>query len=147
KDPNQYLTSVGFSQDGQNLVLTARGKAFVAPAKQGRFVEVTPTSAARVRIAALMPDGKSLIALSTQSGEVELWKLPANGIGAAEQLTKDGKILRWDVVPSPDGKWVAHQDKDNQLWLLEVATKTNKKIAAAEFASFNNSPNFSDLKW
>jgi len=57
KNPNQYLTSVRLSPDGQNVVLTARGKAFVAPAKQGRFVEVTPTTGARVRDAALLPDG------------------------------------------------------------------------------------------
>jgi tricorn protease len=147
KEPNQYLTSTAFSNDGQSIVLTARGKAFVAPAKQGRFVEVTPTAAARVRDAVLMPDGKSLVALSTQSGEVELWKLPANGVGSPEQLTNDGSVLRWDAVPSPDGKWIAHQDKDDQLWLLEVATKLNKKIATAEFASGNSGPNFEDLKW
>lgn len=147
KDPNRYLTSVRFSQDGQSVVLTARGKAFVAPAKQGRFVEVTPTSGARVRDAVLMPDGKSLVALSTDSGEVELWKLPANGVGDPEQLTKDGRVLRWNAVVSPDGKWIAHQDKDNQLWLLEVATKANKKIATAEFATSNSGPSFGGLKW
>ena len=31
-------------------------------------------------------------------------------------------------MPSPDGKWVAHQDKDNQLWLLDLTNKTEKKI-------------------
>ena len=75
-----------------------------------------------------MPDGKNLLVLSTESGEVEFWKVPANGIGAAEQLTTDGKVLRWEGVPSPDGKWIAHQDKDNQLWLLDTATKANKRI-------------------
>jgi len=130
KDPNQYLTSVHFSKDGESIVLTARGKAFVAPVKQGRFVEATPTLGSRVRDAELMPDGKSLAALSTQSGEVEVWKIPANGVGAPEQLTTGGTVLRYRAVPSPDGKWIVHQDKDNQLWLLEVATKANKMITA-----------------
>jgi tricorn protease len=147
RNPYQYLTSVRFSPDGQSVVLTARGKAFVAPAKQGRFVEVTPTTGARVRDAVLMPDSKSLVALSTASGEVELWKLPANGVGTGEQLTTDGKVLRWDALPSPDGKWVIHQDKDNQLWLLEVATKSNKKIATSVGASGNSDPNFESIRW
>jgi tricorn protease len=147
KDPSQYLTSVKFSHDGQRIVVTARGKAFVVPAKQGRLVEATPIRGARVRDAKLLPDGKSLIALSTESGEVELWKLPANGVGAGEQLTTDGKVLRWSAVPSPDGKWIAHQDKDNQLWLLEVATKANKKIATADRATSNSGPNFADITW
>src|SRR5262249_24291575 len=122
-------------------------KAFVAPAKQGRFVEVTPTTGSRVRDAALMPDGKSLVALSTESGEVELWKLPANGVGPAEQLTNDGTVLRWEAIPSPDSKWMAHQDKDNQLWLLEVATKMNNKIATADMATGNSEANFQGITW
>jgi Tol biopolymer transport system component len=55
-----------------------------------------------------MKDGKSLLLLATESGEVELWKAPANGIGSAEQLTKDGKTLRWEAIPSPNGKWIAY---------------------------------------
>src|SRR5207248_2119856 len=107
----------------------------------------TPTMSARVRDAVPTADGKSLVALSTESGEVELWKLPANGVGAPEHLTTDGKVLRWNAVPSPDNKWIAHQDKDNQLWLLEVATKKNTKIATAELAIFNSEPTFTDVKW
>ena len=58
--------------------------------------------------------------LSTESGEVELWKVAGQRRPAAEErLTNDGNVLRWEGVPSPDGKWIAHQDKDNQLWLLE----------------------------
>ena len=147
RDPNQYLTSVRFSHNGNSIVVTARGKAFVVPAKQGRLVEATPTQGARVRDAVLMPDGKSLVALSTESGEVELWKLPANGVGPADRLTTDGHVLRWGAVPSPDGKWIAHQDKDNQLWLLDTATKANKSIATAEWSTDNSDPNFEDLKW
>ena len=39
-----------------------------------------------------MPDGKSLVALSDQSGEVEFWNLPASGIGDASQVTTDGGV-------------------------------------------------------
>jgi tricorn protease len=88
-----------------------------------------------------MPDGKSLAALSDASGEVELWTLPANGVGEPQRLTSDGKVLRWEVVPSPDGKWIAHRDKDRQLWIYDVAGRKSGRIAS--------SPNgdFSDLEW
>ena len=33
--------------------------------------------------------------------------MPANGIGASKSITKNGTILRYDGVPSPDGKWIA----------------------------------------
>ena len=130
-NPMDYLTSAHISPDGSSVVLTSRGRAFVAPLK-GRFVDVAAHKPGRYRTARFMPDGKSLLILSTESGEVELWKVPANGTGAGERLTTDGKVLRWDGVPSPDGKWIAHQDKDNQLWLLDTATKTQKRIATLE---------------
>ena len=51
------------------------------------------------------PRAPVIIVLSTESGETEFWKYPANGIGAPEQWTYDAKVLRWEGVPSPDGRW------------------------------------------
>lgn len=87
-----------------------------------------------------------MVALSTESGEVELWLYPANGSGPGQQLTHDGNVLRWEAIPSPDGKWIAHQDKNEQLWLLNIAGKTNKRIATAHNGD-DDGPSFSDLRW
>lgn len=92
--PLEYMTSAHVSADGSRVVMTARGRVFVAPHRQGRLVEVTRTQGVRYRDARFMPDGESLVALSDQSGEIELWKLPANGVGEAEQITNDGVVLR-----------------------------------------------------
>ncbi len=146
KQPAQYGTDAHISHDGGQLVLTARGKVFVVPAKQGRMVEGSAGKAARFRDARMMPDGKKLLTMSTESGEVEIWALPSNGVGPAERLTTDGKVLRWEANPSPDGKWIIHQDKDNQLWLLEVGTKQNKKIGTGRNGG-NSSPVFQGVTW
>jgi tricorn protease len=95
-----YLTSVALAPHGNRIVLTARGPVFVAPTKQGRLVEVTRQPGVRYRQARFMPDGRTILALSDASGEVELWRLPANGVGPAEQLTSGGTKLRWEGVPS-----------------------------------------------
>jgi tricorn protease len=146
RQPLEYTTSMHLAPDGGSVVLTSRGRVFVVPAKQGRLVEATDQKPARYRNASMMPDGKSLLVLSSESGEVELWKIPASGVGAGERLTTDGQVLRWDATPSPDGKWIAHQDKENRLWLLETATKAQKTIATSE-SSGNSSPPFQDLAW
>ncbi len=146
KTPNEYGILSNLSHDGSKVVLISRGKVFVAPVKQGRFVEVAARKPARFRDARLLADGKSLIALSTESGEVEIWKVPANGVGDGERLTTDGAVLRWNVAPSPDGKWAAHSDKNNQLWLLEVATRQQKKIATSEHGG-NSGAVFGALRW
>lgn len=142
-DPLNWFTSADLSPDGTHVALTARGQIFVAPVKPGRLVEVTRNKGVRYRDARFLPDGKSLVALSDESGEVELWKLPAtgDGAGAPEQLTKDSTTLRWRTLPSPDGKWIAHTDKGHRLFLYNVATKTNKLIANSDIDDFG------DLAW
>ena len=119
KKPMEYLSAVALSPKGDRVALTARGQVFVAPAKQGRLVELTRKPGVRYRDATFLPDGKGVVALSDESGEVELWTLPANGVGQAEQLTKSATMLRWQAAPSPDGKWIAHTDKDRQALALE----------------------------
>ena len=79
--PMEYLTAFDLSPNGDRVALTARGQVFVAPVKQGRLVEVTRKAGVRYREARFLPDGKSLLALSDESGEVEFWTLPANGVG------------------------------------------------------------------
>ncbi len=147
KKPTDYLSEVHLSPDGSRAVLTARGEVFVIPAKPGRIVKVASNSAVRYREAHFLPDGKSIVTLSTESGETEFWKYPANGVGAPEQWTHDAKVLRWDGVPSPDGRWLAHWNKDQELWLYDIKAKQEKRIAQSlngDFGDLNWSP---DSKW
>src|ERR1019366_2186674 len=92
KKPLQYLTGAHLAPDGSAAVFTARGEVFTLPATTGRIVTVAGKPGIRYREARYMPDGKSIIALSTESGETEFWKYPANGVGAAEQWTNDAKV-------------------------------------------------------
>jgi tricorn protease len=141
KKPREYLTGAHLAPDGSAAVFTARGEVFTLPATTGRIVKVAGKPGIRYREARYMPDGKSIIALSTESGETEFWKYPANGIGAREQWTSDAKVLRWEGIPSPDARWLASRDKDQQLWLYDTTTKKSKRIAQSLV------DDFSDLTW
>ena len=147
KKPLDYLTGVHIAPDGSAAVFTARGEVFTLPAKSGRIVKVAGNSGIRYREARYLPDGKSIIALSTASGETEFWKYPANGIGTPEQWTQDAKVLRWEGVPSPDGRWLAHRDKDQQLWLLNTETKQQKRIAQSMMGDFEDLTWSPDSQW
>ena len=141
KKPLEYLTGAHIAPDGSAAVFTARGEVFTLPVLSGRIVKVAGNSGIRYREARYMPDGKSIVAISTQTGETEFWKYPANGVGTPEQWTNDGKVLRWEGLPSPDGHWLAHRDKDQQLWLYDIKTKQDKRIAQSMV------DDFSDLTW
>jgi tricorn protease len=145
--PVEYLTAVHISPDGSSAVFTARGEVFTLPAKTGRIVKVAANSETRYREAQFLPDGKSIVALSTRSGETEFWKYPANGEGAPEQWTHDGKVLRWEGIPSPDGHWLAHYDKDQQLWVYDIKTRQEKRIAQSMNGGFSGLIWSPDSRW
>jgi tricorn protease len=129
KDPLEYLTSAHIHPEGESVVLTARGRVFVAPAKQGRLVRASRRPGVRYRDVVFMPDGDQLLGLSDETGELEFVTIPANGVGAGRRLSDDGTILRYRGYPSPDGKWVAYDDRNDDLWVLNVATGDRRKIS------------------
>lgn len=127
--PMEHITSAHLSPKGDAVVLTARGRVFVAPAKSGRIVQASRKQGVRYRDVVFMPDGKTLLGLSDASGELEFVQLPVNGIGAERALTADGKVLRFRGEPSPDGRYVAYHDNNNDAWVLNVRTRAQTKIS------------------
>lgn len=136
KKPLDYLTAVHISPDGSRVVFTARGAVFSIPAKSGRIIQIANESGVRYREGRFMPDGKSIVALSSSTGETEFWSFPGNGIGSPTQLTSGAHDLRTSGVPSPDGQWLANTDKNQELWLYNFKTKENKRIAVSMNGDF-----------
>jgi tricorn protease len=128
--PIEHLSSAHLHPTGNSVVLTARGRVFVAPAKGGRFVIASRKKGVRYRDACFMPDGKQLLALSDETGELEFCTLPTRGVGAGTTITKDGKILRGRGYPSPDGEHFAYADKNHDLWVVDVDDGKGKLISA-----------------
>ncbi|WP_367875172.1 S41 family peptidase [Luteolibacter sp. Populi] len=146
--PFEYLTDFSVSPSGDHLALTARGAVFVAPVKPGaRFVEIPHKPGVRYREARFLPDGKSLIAQSDETGEIEMVKLPANGVGEPELLTQDGTIFRFAPMPSPDGKWITWQDKNNNLWVRDLEAKQSVKVSTSPGHGFESLVWSPDSKW
>ena len=133
QDPLEYLTSARIHPEGESLVLTARGRVFVVPAKDGRTVQLQRKLGVRYRDAIFMPAGDQVAAdqvvlLSDETGELEFRLLPADGIGEGRALTDDGDVLRFGATPSPDGRFLAYTDKNDDLFLLEVATGERRRL-------------------
>jgi tricorn protease len=145
--PVEYVSDVHLSPDGGMAVMTARGEVFTVPAKPGRIAKVASDSAIRFRSARFLPDGKNLLMLSTETGETEFFKYPANGEGPHEQWTKGAKVLQWDGVVSPDGKWLAHTNKDQELLVYDVEKKTDKKIVQSMVGDIGDLSWSPDSRW
>jgi tricorn protease len=145
--PVDYLTSAHVSPSGDRVVLISRGQVFVAPVGDGRWVRVSRKNGVRNRAARFLGDGKSLMVLSDETGEWEFHRFAADGLGPAEQMTTGSKVLRFDGVPSPDGKWLAFSDKDYQLWLFNVGKKALTRIAVSGNGMFGDLAWSPDSRW
>jgi tricorn protease len=142
--PLERFAETRLSNNGDRAVIVARGRVVTAGIGNLRRVEIALPPASRARSAAFMPDGKSVLVICDVSGENELWLFPADGSGPGRQLTRDADIMRWEIVPSPDGKWIAHHDRKQRLWLLDVASGRNQLLAQGEtFGRYN----FGSVKW
>lgn len=118
--PIARLTSASLNPTGSKVVLTSRGRVFVAPAGAGRWARLDHDDGVRFRDARFSSDGEQVIALSDATGEFEVVALSADGLGAAEALTNDGSDLRFAPTPSPDGAWIAWRDYDSELHLMRA---------------------------
>lgn len=147
RKPIDYLTTAHLSPTGDRLVMTARGQVFVAPAEQGRLVEVPRNSGIRYRDAVFLPDGQSLIALSDATGELEFWKLPANGVGSPQPITTNGTVFRFPGVPSPNGHWLAWSDKDLKFWVQDMNQQVTRLIAESRVGPIDQFTWSPDSQW
>lgn len=126
--PLSFAEGSAVSPDGERMAVIARGQAAIAGVGAPRRALLGAGEGVRISAAAFSPDRRFVYAISDASGEEEIWRYPADGSGAAKQLTRDGDTQRWDLRVSPDGKWVAHTDKRGRLWLLDPDKGTNQVI-------------------
>lgn len=128
RSPLEALTNTALSAREERVVLTARGRVSIAGTGNLRRVEIAIPEGARARDAVFSHDEKSVYAIVDTTGENEIWKFAVDGSGKGERLTTDGNNHRWAIYPSPDGKWLAHNDKKGRMWLLDLATRMNTLV-------------------
>ena len=122
KDGASYVTHTSISPKGERMVVTARGEVFDVPVGKGVTKNLTRTPGAHERDAQWSPDGKSIIYISDQSGETELYLQHAEG-GEPVQLTKNNDTYIRSFQWSPDAKKIVYTDRKNRLNLLDVASR------------------------
>lgn len=146
-DPANQIHDVAISPSGDRVALVSRGRMFVTPVKDGRIQEVSRKKGVRYRDVTFSQDGKSLFALSDETGEFEFWKFELEGIDKRKQITHDGEVLRNGAVLSPDGKRFLWQDKNLKLWVYDLARNQTSLIAASMNGSFSGLDWSPDSKW
>ena len=117
------------SPKGERVLFVARGDVFTAPVEKGPTRNLTRSSGAHDKWARWSPDGKKIAYVSDATGEDELYLISQDWTGKPEQLTSDGKVMRYAPEWSPDNERIAFSDKDGKLYVLTVADRSVVEIA------------------
>ena len=137
KSPVTSITDQAVSPNGNYVALISRGRVFVSPAKSDRWVEINRRSGIRYKEVHFITD-KSLALLSDESGEYEIWSVNADGSESAKQLTKGTTTMIRSFIPSPDGRLIAYDDKNDVLRIVETATGAIKYTYATAYSGIHD---------
>ena len=147
--PQDFLTHTAFAPDGERVLLASRGRLATQGTGALRRAELQPPAAladsGRCHAGEFSGDSRSVIALCDYSGELELWRFPADGLSPPQALTQGATAPRQALAPSPDGRWVAHADKEGRLFLTDLQARD----AAAATREIDRDPmgGIQDLRW
>nr|WP_295785242.1 S41 family peptidase [Rhodoferax sp.] len=145
KKPQDFLTDTAIAPNGERVLLTARGHMATQGIGALRRAELSQPTDGRCQKGVFSADSKKVFALCDFSGEREVWRLPANGLGAGEQITFGAKAMRTQLEPSPDGRYLAHTNKEGQLFLTDLKANGGHVNAAAT-RQIGNDPISADIK-
>ena len=120
KRPQEFLTEVSLSADGERAVIGVRGRLATQGTQGLRRAVLQQAEGSRCREASFSPDGRLVYALCDFSGEVEVWQLDAMGGATRKQITQGSHMLRTSLKVSPDGRSLAHTDLAGALYLTDL---------------------------
>jgi len=147
-DPDSRITSLNISHDGEDVVISARGRVFNFPVNGKRWSEITRKYGVRFNDASFSSDSDNILMLSDESGEFEIWQAGHLGLDKPEQVTKGSKNLITGYSVSPDQKYIAYAEKDNRLLLFDKESGKSSLIDKNDFSGFREPLSWShDSKW
>ncbi|PIQ63954.1 MAG: protease [Bacteroidetes bacterium CG12_big_fil_rev_8_21_14_0_65_60_17] len=130
-EPFDRVSDAALSHDGSTVAVVSRGELFTAPVGKGRWVHVSRDSGVRYRNVVFTADSVHVLALSDRSGELEWWRVRTDGTEPPSQVSRGPAMLRQGATPSPDGRYLAHRNYDDELWLVDLETGRSLRVASA----------------
>jgi tricorn protease len=143
-EPLKYLQGASLAADGSRAALSLRGQALTLGPNGLRRIEIAAPERARLREPVLSNDGRHVYAIADLDGSSEIWRYPADGSPGGQALTRGGDAHRFRLYPSPDGRHIAHTDKQGRLFVLHLDSGRDRELDHGEYARDDA---YAEVKW
>ncbi|QZT36918.1 PDZ domain-containing protein [Halosquirtibacter xylanolyticus] len=140
------IQNVSLANQGQRLLVEARGELFSVPVKEGVTYNLTNNSKANDRSPAWSPDGHGYAYVSDKDGEFRVWYHDVKQ-DQERCLTPKIKSYLYGLEWSPDSKKIALSDKNNDLYYIDVDKGKIVKVAHSDIRIYRGCSWSPDSRW
>jgi tricorn protease len=126
----KWIRGGGLSPSGARVALEFRGEIVTLPREKGDDRNLTQSPGVHERSPAWSPDGKWIAWFSDQGGEYGLVLAPQDGKGEARRIALKGAGHFANPRWSPDSKELSFSDNSRTIFILDVATGSQTKVAS-----------------
>ncbi len=126
----KWVRESAASADLKRIAFNYRGEIVSVPAEKGDPRQITRSTGANDHSPTWSHDGGHIAWFSDQNGEYELLVGKQDGSGTPKRFTLEGAGYYESPKFSPDGKRIAYQDNSQSLWVIDLASGRNTRIAS-----------------
>lgn len=145
-DASRFLAGAEPSPDGNQVLITARGKVFAFPNWRGPVRSLGDLDGVRFTHATWMPDGKSVALSHDASGEEEIEIRSLDGaVTKTFGAVGEGRLRA--IVASPDGRWLAISEQAAGLQLVSVESGERRRLDRADSGAILEMSWSPDSRW
>ncbi len=131
EDVSRSVQSASLSPTGKRAIMEARGEIFTIPVENGDVRNLTNSSDVADRTPVWSPKGDKIAWFSDKGGKYSLLIGTQDGLTEPKSISIGESNLGWEPTWSPDGKYIAFEDDDVNIRVVDVEKGTIETIDVA----------------